>query len=133
VSGADRDGLRAMVREVIREALAERAPGAEVVEPVRVTTDGELEAFVGRLAALMRDQAAAARIASGRHRFTLAAEAEPPARASGPSRAGLVSEKAVDALPEGSTLLLAADAVVTPLARDRARARRIKLERVRRC
>jgi hypothetical protein len=46
---------------------------------------------------------------------------------------GLVSERAIEAQPEGATLRLAAGAVVTPLARDRARARRIKLERTRGC
>jgi hypothetical protein len=44
---------------------------------------------------------------------------------------GLVSEKTSAMLPEGATLRHAPTAVVTPLARDRARARRIKLERVR--
>ena len=52
-------------------------------------------------------------------------------RADGAPLAGLVTEKAVAALPEGATLRLAVDAVVTPLARDRARARRIRLERIR--
>jgi hypothetical protein len=43
----------------------------------------------------------------------------------------LVTERTIAALPEGSTLRLAPDSVVTPLARDRARARRITLERTR--
>lgn len=43
----------------------------------------------------------------------------------------VVTERTVAALPEGSTLRLAPGAVVTPLARDRARARRITLERTR--
>ncbi|MCB6179314.1 hypothetical protein LHP98_14410 [Rhodobacter sp. Har01] len=43
----------------------------------------------------------------------------------------VVTEKTIAALPEGSTLRLAPEAVVTPLARDRARARRITLERTR--
>jgi hypothetical protein len=46
-------------------------------------------------------------------------------------RTGLVNEKAIAAMPEGATIRLAPGAVVTPLARDRARARRIKLERIR--
>ena len=43
----------------------------------------------------------------------------------------VVTEKTIAALAEGSTLRLAPEAVVTPLARDRARARRITLERTR--
>lgn len=58
-----------------------------------------------------------------------------PAPAPAPSRAAsdlrVVTEKAIAALPRGSTLRLAPEAVVTPLARDRARARRITLERTR--
>jgi hypothetical protein len=51
----------------------------------------------------------------------------PPAEA----HTGLVNEKTIATLPEGATLRLAPTAVITPLARDRARARRIKLERIR--
>jgi len=43
----------------------------------------------------------------------------------------VVTEKTIATLPEGSTLRLAPEAVITPLARDRARARRITLERTR--
>jgi hypothetical protein len=82
----DRETLRAMVRDAVREALAELKPA--------------------------RAAAAAPQHAGGTH-------------------AGLVTEKTVAALPEGAVLRLASGAVVTPLARDRARARGIKLERVR--
>ena len=78
----DRETLRAMVRDAVREALAELRPARSAVP---------------------------------------AAEAH----------AGLVNEKTVAALPAGATLRLAPGAVVTPLARDRARARGIKLERIR--
>jgi hypothetical protein len=123
----DREALRAMVRDVIREALAEtRRPAGGAVERVRIASDADLEAFVRRVAGLMRDPEAAARIEAGTLRFTLAAG--PAAEG---ALAGLVSERAIEAQPEGATLRLAAGAVVTPLARDRARARRIKLERTR--
>lgn len=127
----DREALRAMVRDVIREALAEaRRPvaGGGAVERVRIASDADLDAFVRRIAGLMRDPEAAARIEAGALRFTLAAGTA--AEAEG-ALAGLVSERAIEAQPEGATLRLAAGAVVTPLARDRARARRIKLERTR--
>lgn len=125
----DREALRAMVRDVIREALAEaRRPvaGGGAVERVRIASDADLDAFVRRIAGLMRDPEAAARIEAGALRFTLAA-----GTAAEGALAGLVSERAIEAQPEGATLRLAAGAVVTPLARDRARARRIKLERTR--
>jgi hypothetical protein len=138
MNAEERDGLRAMVREVIREALAARAgtgatpaTGADIVEPVRIASDADLDAFVRRLVRLMRDPAGAARIDAGAHRFTLERGAAVSAVTAPCS--GLVNEKAVDALQEGAVLRLAPDAVVTPLARDRARQRRIKFERVRRC
>jgi hypothetical protein len=42
-----------------------------------------------------------------------------------------VNERAIDQVAEGTTLRLARGAVLTPLARDRARQRRIRIERVR--
>ena len=79
----DRETLRAMVRDAVREALAELKPARAAAAPA------------------------------------------------GDAHAGVVNEKTVAALPEGATLRLAPGAVVTPLARDRARARGIKLERIR--
>ena len=57
----------------------------------------------------------------------------PPSSGAAPAMSDLriVTEKTIAALPEGSTLRLAPEAVITPLARDRARARRITLERTR--
>jgi hypothetical protein len=145
MSPDEREGLRAMVREAIREALAERRgvpspPGAAsggeppasarsiVVEPVRLASDADLAVFVRRLAGLLRDPAAAARIEDGSHRFTFAGTGHDRGSTVA-QRDGLVTERAVDALPEGAVLRLAPGAVVTPLAKDRARQRRIKLER----
>jgi hypothetical protein len=130
MTSQEREGLRTLVRDVIREALAEtRRPGgpaaADGVEPVRLASDADLDAFVRRIVGLMRDPATAARVESGELRFTLG-----NGRA-GEALSGLVTERAIDAQPEGATLRLASDAVVTPLARDRARQRRIKLERAR--
>jgi hypothetical protein len=136
----ERDGMRALVREVIREALADARKGAGsgnaapaiAVEPVRIASDADLAVLVRRIADLMRDPATAARIEAGTLRFRLAG---PPQAAdavpAGVLQSGLVNERAIDALPEGATLRLAMTAVVTPLARDRARQRRISLERAR--
>ncbi len=54
--------------------------------------------------------------------------AEAPAPAAGPARRPLIDEEAIAAAPEGSTLTVPPGALVTPLARDAARARRIRLE-----
>ena len=72
----DREQLRTLVRDVIREALAEGrrppAPGAApTVEPAPIASDADLDAFVRRIAGLMRDPASAARIEAGTLRFTL--------------------------------------------------------------
>lgn len=133
--------LRAMVREVLKEALAQHKPGASApspsaAEPVRIENDADLAAFVARLAALMGDPGKAAAVRSGRHRFTLAQGGTPaspatpaPASAATTTLSGTVTEKAVTKLPKGATVRLAPGAVMTPLARDRARAMGIRIER----
>lgn len=133
----EREALRALVRDVIREALAETwrtgappAPGP-AAEPVRIADDADLDAFVRRVAGLLRDPATAARIEAGTLRFTLAGAPAAPQAPAAAARDGLVSERAIDQLAEGTTLRLARGAVVTPLARDRARQRRIRIERAR--
>jgi hypothetical protein len=127
---------RTMVREVLREAIAGRgAQGLSAVETIRIASDTDLQAFVQRLL----DPAVQERLKSGKLRFSLAAASgpqpsnpivHPPA---GPSAGaplnGVISEKTVDRHAGSQTLVIAVDAVVTPLARDRARQLRIKIER----
>jgi hypothetical protein len=130
----EREALRALVRDVIREALAEtRRTGAPAAEPVRIASDADLDAFVRRIAGLLREPETAARIEAGAIRFTLAAgpAAAAPATPAATAQSGLVNERAIDQLAEGTTLRLDRGAVVTPLARDRARQRRIRIERAR--
>ena len=62
MGGHDRESLRTMVREAIREALAEtraadgKAPApASGAEAVRLASDADLDAFVRRLMRLARD------------------------------------------------------------------------------
>ena len=131
--------LRTMVREVLREALARKAgaaaaapatAAAAVSEPVRLASDADLAAFVQRLVALL-DGPAGAAVRSGRHRFTLAAAAAAPAPAAAAPTVleGTVTEQKIARLAGAGTLVLAAGAVMTPLARDRARALGLKIER----
>ena len=121
--------LRNMVREILREAVAGRAvPELSAVETVRVTSDSDLREFVQRLL----DPATQERVKSGKLHFRLAAN--PSAISAAISAAdspltGVVSEKMIDRHAGSSTLVIASDAVLTPLARDRARQLGMKIER----
>jgi hypothetical protein len=153
--------LRAMVRDVLREALAARkgapavaatngaaaagpkpsaapaAPGTSApgVEPVAIASDADLAAFVRRLTALLDDPATGAAIRAGRHRFSLiGGRATPSAPSAAPVApaavvlSGTVTEAKIAAHAKAGTIVLAPGAVVTPLARDKARALGLKLE-----
>lgn len=141
--------LRAMVRDVLREALAARkvagaaataipstnGAAAPAVEPVAMTSDADLAAFVRRLTVLLDDPATGAAIRAGRHRFSLiggrAAPSAPTAAPVAPAAvvlSGTVTEAKIVAHAKAGSIVLAPGAVVTPLARDKARALGLKLE-----
>ena len=151
---SEMDELRALVREVIRDVLPHGLPhglaqGLPVTETVNLSTNDDLAAFVHRLLDL--DQEAREEIRSGRKRFRLAAPtavngtawaaaAAQPAANSGaqagpPVRRverGAVTEKVVrDAARAGERLVLGPGAVLTPLARDRARASGVEISKER--
>lgn len=132
--------VRAIIREVLAEELQRFKARPEVREErVAIASDADLADFVGRLLELTRDGAARRDIEEKRHVFRLAPgplqgerRASPAMPAAQPRRieAGMVSERQIDALPPGTTqLLIGASVRLTPLARDRARARGITLER----
>jgi len=147
--------LRSMIREVLAQELARLradlagggrgAPAPRVREErVRIDGDADLAAFVHRLMELSRDGEARREIEQGRWVFRLSRDAPPTAtgedrRLASPARPqartteierGVLSERQVDALPEGTTRLLVGKAVrFTPLARDRLRQRGIEIER----
>ena len=105
--------------------------GVEVVEVVSLRTDRELAAFVSRLLRLLENPKHRADLRTGRLRFTLA-----PAGAAGSVRPahrierGAVTEAAVrEAARAGARLVLGRRAVLTPLARDRARAAGVEIEK----
>jgi len=150
------DELRALVREVIRDVLPKGLP---VTETVNLSTDQDLAAFVNRLLDVDPDQREELR--SGRKRFRLAAPpaSSVPAAAgrAGPASAGSGSagsvhgaERAGESTPvrriergalteaviraaarAGERLVLGRAAVLTPLARDRARASGVPIEKER--
>jgi hypothetical protein len=133
------DGLRALIREVIRDQLSLiRETG--LVETVNLLTDADLAAFVSRL--LSMDEQAREEVLAGRKRFRLASPAPvatsvPPASVPAGQAVrridkGAVTESVVkDAARAGQRLVLGPRAVLTPLARDRARASGVQIEKER--
>ncbi len=115
--------LRGMVRDVLREVMAQRsAPG---VESVRLANDADLAAFVARLA----QPATLEAVRAGKLRFTLQPGAAPVAAPPGNALDGVITEQKIDKFAGQGTLLLAPGAVLTPLARDKARRLGLKIER----
>jgi hypothetical protein len=145
---SDAEELRALVREVMRDVLPQ---GLVVTETVNLSTDEDLAAFVKRLLDL--DPGQREELRSGRKRFRMAGPQAPsvPAGAgqagagqsngaerAGPSapvrriERGAVTEAAIAAAARaGERLVLGRGAVLTPLARDRARASGVQIEKER--
>jgi hypothetical protein len=116
--------LRAMVRDVLKEALPQKGGALGAVESVRIVNDAELAAFVRRV--LEKQDA----VRAGQLRFTLgAATAAPSSSAGGAIITGVVTEHVVNRHASAGVLVVGPDAVVTPLARDRARKLNLKIER----
>ncbi len=110
--------------------------GVAEVETVSVRTDRELAAFVTRLLHLAENPRRRDDLRTGRLRFRLAPGGA--AGASGSARPvhridkGAVTEATVrDAARAGARLVLGRRAVLTPLARDRARAAGVEIEKER--
>jgi hypothetical protein len=122
--------LRAMVRDVLRDVMAQRG-GASVnggtVEAVRIASDHDLAAFVARIL----DPAVLERVRSGQLRFTLGAVPAPVPASAAPYAAltGVITEQKIDRLTAHGRLVLAPGAVLTPLARDKARKLGLVIER----
>lgn len=144
MSAMDAESLRQMVREVLREvlprdAVAPVAPVAPadspVVRRVRVRDDRDLADLVGQVLDLAADPARAADLRSGHLRFALdtgdvAPAPRPRTEAALVVERGAVTERLVHrAAQEGRSLQLGPRAVVTPLARDRARTLGVSIER----
>jgi hypothetical protein len=137
--GLSTDELRAAVRAVLRDVLpaavldtARTASSATEGEEVALRTDADLDGFVRRLAALCADPKRRAALQQGRHGFRLAAASEPSPAAGEVVRVdrGAVTERTVSrAAAQGARLVLGKGAVLTPLARDKARSLGVNLER----
>jgi len=133
----ERDLLRQMVRQVLADVVPQTmamAPAGASSDVVSVSSDSELQAFARRIATATQAERDA--IVAGTRSFRLAASADNPAASSTnpPSHAivrvekGAVTEKHVrEAADSGAILVLGKRAVMTPLARDRARAAGVKI------
>jgi hypothetical protein len=170
---SEREEARAMLRELLQEALAEpnghRAPepaGAappvpappvaavlrpstwsrppaegEViggsadggVERVTLDSDDDLDRFVRALLARFENARDREAIRAGRLRFALARRgaADTAAGALRVEHGAVTERKVEEAAKAGARLVLGPRAVMTPLARDKARARGIQIERER--
>jgi hypothetical protein len=147
-----RDQLRAMVREVVRDAVAGVVPAAPPPPPpptgheptgplaadqkartdtVRIATDQDLDAFVRQLLRLFENPKTRADLRAGRLSFRLAGDG----RGTPATRridSGAVTERHIaDMADSGGVLVLGRKAVLTPLAREKARALGITIEKER--
>ena len=148
VPGLDGDALRALVREVLRDLLpADVGRGTDpAVEVVTLRDDADLQSFVRRVATLCEDPAQRTALREGRTTFRLRA----PTGGAGPAthgapgtggggggpagvtrvERGAVTERMVArAAAEGARLHLGRGAVLTPLARDKARRLGVTVEK----
>jgi hypothetical protein len=109
------------------------SPGGTGVQPVRLATDEELHAFVLHVLALAGNPKRRGDLLAGRLRFTLAPGGRADASvADHRVEKGAVTERAVQAAASaGARLVLGRRAVLTPLARDRARALGVPIEKER--
>jgi hypothetical protein len=130
------EALRRMVREVLREVLPREPvapPPDDYVRRVRVRDDRDLADLVTQVLNLAEDPGRAADLRAGRLRFALLTDDDAAAPASAQPidvERGAVTERLIQrAAREERPLRIGHRAVVTPLARDRARALGVDIER----
>jgi hypothetical protein len=116
--------LRGLVREVLKEAMANRAALTQGTETVRISNEAELQTFLNRLSRPGIIEA----VRTGKLRFTLGQTVH---TSSTPNDIleGVITEQKIANLVAKGTLVLGPTAVLTPLARDRARKLGLKIER----
>jgi hypothetical protein len=154
LNGAD---LRALVREVVRDAVADLAdlpapvPTANAhngfgavgprnseektrVDTVRIATDADLDAFVRQLLRLFENPKSRADLRTGRLSFRLANPQTGGAHAATHriDKGAVTERQIVDIASAGGTLTLGPKAVLTPLAREKARSLGVTITKERR-
>lgn len=159
MTGIDRDQLRLLVREVVRDAVAGLAAPASPPAPraapaaphgpvptgplaaeqrsrtdsVRIGSDQDLDAFVRHLLRLFENAKTRDDLRQGRLSFRLSGSTRGATAASRRFERGAVTERHVAELAEsGATLVLGPGAVLTPLGRERARALGLTITKERR-
>ena len=126
--------------ESVAESPAQAAaPEGVAVERVDLRSDADLDVFVQTLARRLENPRNRTAILSGKVRFQLAGAPAAPAASASPAptirvEAGAVTERAVkDAARAGARLVLSSRAVLTPMARDRARSLGVEVEKEKPC
>ena len=107
-------------------------PGTGRVESIRIGSDGDLDAFARHLLELFENPKNRQDIGAGRYRFTLApgpAPAAPSGHVRRIERGAVTERRVVAAADAGERLLLARGAVLTPLAREKARSLGVHVEK----
>lgn len=102
------------------------------IESIRIGSDGDLDAFARHLLELFENPENREELRVGRYRFTLALGHTPDAMSVHVRRIerGAVTERCVMAAADaGERLLLGRGAVLTPLARDKARSLGVHVEK----
>ena len=120
--------LRRIVRDALREVVASRGAPANgvIVETVSISNDQDLASFVKRVT----EPATLERLRAGKVRFALEKNsATPPSPLAGEALSGVVTERKIEHLAVSGKLVLAPGAVLTPLARDKARRLGLTIER----
>jgi hypothetical protein len=142
----DKNLIRGLIRDVIAEEVTALKAGKRAASApaaaVRIGSDADLIAFAREVLRLAEDPQVRAAIQAGRHPFHLAGQASTiatsavataasPAAQSHRIDKGVVTEAVIAKLGKGvSRLLLGAGVSITPLARDKAKARNISVERI---
>lgn len=119
--------LRHMVRDVLREVMAQRGTSGQAgaVETVRIANDHDLASFITRVT----EPQTLERIRAGRLSFTLGAAPGPAANPLATALTGVITEQKIGQFMGAGSLVLAPGAVLTPLARDKARRLGLTIER----
>jgi len=144
----DTNLLRQQIRQILAEEIGQLASQerkavapARREETVRIQNDADLNGFVQRVMEIGQDGRSRAEILAGRWIFRLdrAVAAPSPAPAAGShERAsgqivsfdkGLITEGQIAKMQDGATLVVAKGVSLTPLARDEARRKQIKIQR----
>ena len=149
----ERDAAREILRELLHEALGGSGngvipqippapvaavhrpsswsgePSASGAEPVTLDTDDDVDRFVRALLARFENPGDREAIRAGRIRFTLSRAGGRGGGAVRVERGAVTERKVEEAAKAGGRLVLGPGAVLTPLARDKARAKGIKIER----